>query len=73
MSNPLFLFAAHALVAQEMASESHEDRPNPEEGIADGEAVERDRRVAELLDNKVLRNLLIQRLEDGGHVAKKLA
>jgi len=32
---------------------------------------ERDRRVAELMGDDDLRDLLIQRLQDGGHVAKK--
>ena len=43
----------------------------PEAGVTNGDSTERDKRVTELLDDQDLRSLLIQRLEDGGHVVKK--
>ena len=44
---------------------------NADEQITNEETAEYDKRVTELLDDKYLHNLLIQRLHDGGHVAKR--
>lgn len=50
------------------------DSVNNSERTTDNERLtERDEQVSQLLDDKDLRDLLIQRLQDGGHVAKKVA
>ena len=55
------------LVARVMASDSDN---NSERTTANEQLAERDKRMLELLDDVDLRDLLIQWLEDGGHVAK---
>ena len=63
-----FFFAAHSLVARVMASDNE---VIPKAGVTNGDSTERDKRVMELLDDQDLRSLLIQCLEDGGHMVKK--
>ena len=53
-----------------MASDSDN---NSERMTANEQLAERDKRMSELLDDVDLRDLLIQWLEDGGHVAKRAA
>jgi len=53
-----------------MVSDSQQPTAHPDEGTTNKEAAERDKRVAELLDDQDLRKLLIQ---DSGHVAKNPA
>ena len=53
-----------------MASDSQDLGARPGSATPNEEAEERNKRVSELLDDKDLHELLIQKLQDGGHVAK---
>ena len=65
----LFLFAAHLLVAHIVASDSGDSPDIQGEESGNTEVAQRNKRVSELLDDKDLRELLIQRLQNGGHMA----
>ena len=67
-TNFRFSFAACMLVAHEIVSNSEN---NLERTTVNEQLVENDKQVLELLDDKDLCDLLIQRLEIGGHVVKK--
>ena len=55
-----------------MVSDSQDLGACPGAATPNEEAEECNKRVAELLDDKDLHELLIQKLQDGGHVAKNL-
>ena len=54
-----------------MASDSGDNPDIQGEESSNTEAAQHNKRVSELLDAKDLHEQLIQRLQDGGHVAKK--
>jgi len=67
LQKPLFLLL-HVISGSTMTAEGSEGEIRRE---LDGEAQERDKQVSALLSDSVLRDLLIQKLAEGGHVTKQ--